>query len=224
MKQRLSWIVLAVLLPTCAWAGGPGARAAKGETAATHDDRTAAEKLIAGTVVGSLSDRFQGRPVEAKFGPLRMVPIDARTSAIEGEGSLRFVGDPGWIGFRFRSVYDSLLGQPGPPDIDIGMGGDARPIPNDSLALRHLEDHAIETLRRELGMDDVRMQLDRVETVETGVHYLGIEARGLADFGRDGSQDIHIHALYDRRDAQWLRFDYDLPSAAPVAQAASLPR
>ncbi|MDI9240033.1 hypothetical protein QLQ15_14055 [Lysobacter sp. LF1] len=224
MKQRLSWVVLAVLLPTCACAGGPGARAAKSEAAATHDDRAATEKLIAGTVVGSLSERFQGRPVEARFGALRMLPIDARTSAIEGEGSLRFVGDPGWIGFHFRSIYDSLLGQPGPPEIDLGVGGDARPIPNDSLALRHLEDRAIETLQRELGVDDVRMQLDRVETVETGQHYLGIEARGLADFGRDGSQDIRIHALYDRRDAQWLRFDYDLPSATPVAQTAALPR
>lgn len=218
MVRHRQWILLALLVPACAWAAPPP-RAAHQPEAGTQD-RAATEKLIAGAVVGRLAQRFDGRPVEVKFGALRMQPLDERTQAIDGEGSLRFAGDPGWIGFRFRSLYDRVLGQPAPPDIEVGVGGDARPIPNDSLALRHLEDRTIEALQRELGADDVRMQLDRVETVETGEHYLGIEARGLADFGLDGSRAIHIHALYDRRNAQWLRLEYELPGDTPMAQVA----
>jgi hypothetical protein len=184
-------------------------------------DRTAMERAIAGSVVAALSERFGGRAVEAKFGDLLAEPVDASQRLIRGEGGVRFAGETGWIGFRFVSRYDDFLGQAGWPELEIGVGGEGRAIPNDGLALRQLEDRIADTLQRELGMASVRLQLDRVETTEMAGHYLGMEARGLADFGRDGSSDVRIHALYDRRDGQWLQLDYQLGPEV-VAPTASL--
>jgi hypothetical protein len=199
------------------------ARAIPAAPAPRAMDRTAMERAIAGSVVAALSERFGGRAIEAKFDDLLAEPVDANQRLIRGEGGMRFAGETGWIGFRFASRYDDFLGQAGWPELEIGVGGEGRAIPNDSLAVRQLEDRIADTLQRELGMVSVRMQLDRVETTEMGVHYLGMEARGLADFGRDGSGDVRIHALYDRRDGQWLQLDYQLgpevaaPGKTPLA-------
>ena len=187
--------------PTRVLAGVPAPRAL---------DRAALEKAIAGTVVAALSERFGGRAVEAKFDDLQAQPLDAQQRLIRGEGGMRFAGETGWIGFRFTSRYDDFLGQAGWPDLELGVGGDGRLFPNDSRSLGQLEDRMADTLQRELGMMSVRIQLDQVDTVEMAGHYLGIEARGLADFGRDGSSEVRIHALYDRRDGAWLQMEYQL--------------
>ncbi|MDR0181802.1 hypothetical protein [Lysobacter arvi] len=186
------------------------ARALPAATKLGEMDRAALEKAIAGTVVAALSERFGGRAVEAKFDDLQAQPLDAQRRMIRGEGGMRFAGEAGWIGFRFASRYDDFLGQAGWPELELGVGGEGRPIPNDGLALRQLEDRMAVTLQRELGMTSVRMQLDRVDTTEIAGHYLGMDARGLADFGRDGSSEVRVHALYDRRDGAWLQMEYQL--------------
>jgi len=202
--------------PTRAFASVPAPRAM---------DRAALEKAIAGTVVVALSERFGGRAVEAKFDDLQAQPLDAQQRLIRGEGGMRFAGETGWIGFRFTSRFDDFLGQAGWPELEVGVGGDGRLIPNDSLALGQLENRMADTLQRELGMSSVRMQLDRVDTVEMGGHYLSMEARGLADFGRDGSSEVRIHALYDRRDGAWLQLEYQLgPEDAGKPQLADASR
>ena len=187
-------------------------------------DRAALERAIAGTVVAALSERFGGRAIEARFDDLQEHSIDGRQRAIRGEGGMRFADEAGWIGFRFSSRYDEFLGQAGWPELEIGVGGDGRLIPNDSVALRQLEDRMAALLQDEVGATTVRMQLDRVDTTEMAGHYLGMEARGLADFGLDGSSEVRIHALYDRRDGAWLQLDYQLePEDAQTVSLAPSP-
>lgn len=170
------------------------------------------ERRIAGSVVGALAERFGGRAVEVRFDGVELVALDERRQSVSGSGGVRFAGESAWIGFRFNSVYDTLLGQPGRPRVEIGVGGEGRSVPNDGAALRQLEDRMAATLQEAMATS-VRLQLDRVETFETGQHYLCMDAAGLADFGRDGSRDIRVRALYDRRDGQWLQLDYDLGAA-----------
>ena len=45
-------------------------------------------------------------------------------------------------------------------------------------------------------------------------------AAARTDFGLDGSSEVRIHALYDRRDGAWLQLDYQLEPED--AQAVSL--
>ncbi|HEY5851884.1 MAG TPA: hypothetical protein VIT62_14105 [Lysobacter sp.] len=175
--------------------------------------RPSMEKAVAGVVVGALAAQFDGRPVEARFDAIDDQPGEDGRRVMSGEGQMRFAGDVSWIGFSFRTAYDALLGQAGAPELVLGVGGDARPVPNDTIMIRQLDDHLVDTLRRERGMQSVRLQLDRIETVETGEHYLLIDAWGLADFGMDGSSKIRIAAFYDRRSGQWLQMRYDMDAA-----------
>lgn len=223
MRRCLAWCVLA-LAGAPAMASEPLPVPSPAEPAmhaSVAMDRQAIERAVAGSVVAALAERF-GRAVEVRFGAIDVRAIDDGQRSIDGEGDMRFAGDPGWIGFRFRSVYDGLLGQAGPPDVEIGVGGDSRAVPNDSPALRQLEDRMADVLRTETGVVDIRMQLDRVETLEMGSHYLVMQAQGLADFGRDGNSDLHIHAIYDRRNGDWLQLDHTLGAAAYNRHDAAL--
>lgn len=174
------------------------------------------ERRVAGSVVSALAERFGGRAVEVRFDGVELSGLDGRRQSVSGRGGVRFAGESAWIGFRFSSLYDTLLGQPERPQVEIGVGGEGRPVPNDVVALRQLEDRMTATLRDAMATT-ARLQLDRVETFETGQHYLSMDAEGLADFGLDGSRAIRVRALYDRRDGQWLQLDYDLGAAAGEA-------
>ncbi|UNK49960.1 hypothetical protein MNR01_02665 [Lysobacter sp. S4-A87] len=200
----------------------PPAELASRAAMARSNDRPTLEKAVAGVVVGALAAQFDGRAVEARFGAISDEPGESGQRSVSGEGQMRFTGDVAWIGFQFRTRYDVLLGQAGPPELVLGVGGDARPVPNDTAMVQRLDDHLVDTLRRTLGSTSVRLQLDRIESVETGQDYLLIDAWGLADFGIDGSSNIRIAAFYDRRSGQWLQLHYDMatpPAAAlpPVA-------
>ncbi len=186
-------------------------------TQSRGSDRPSLEKSVAGVVVGALATQFDGRAVEARFGSIDDQPGDAGRRAISGEGQMRFVGDWAWIGFAFRTQYDVLLGQAATPELVLGVGGDARPVPNDTAVVQQLDDRLVQALRGDLAFASVRLQLDRIESVEAGQSYLLIDAWGLADFGRDGSSKIRIAAFYDRRDGQWLQLHYDLGSAPDTA-------
>ncbi|MGO4220356.1 hypothetical protein AB4Y64_00610 [Lysobacter sp. TAF61] len=221
MRDCLAWTLVLLLWPaTAALAGPPSAPAHAVATRAL--DRAGIEKAVAGVVVGALAAQFDGRDVEARFDAFDDQPGDDGRRSISGEGQMRFAGDLAWIGFKFRTSYDVLLGQAGVPELAIGAGGDARPVPNDTAIVRQLDDRLVDALRLDLGLSSIRLQLDRIESVETGQNYLLIDAWGLADFGRDGSSNIRIAAFYDRRSGQWLQLHYDVdappaPAMPPVA-------
>lgn len=195
----------------------PDAATPRASSHAVPMDRTAIEGAVAGSVVATLAERFGGRAVEVRFGTFEVREMDGRQRSIRGEGGMRFAGDSGWIGFRFDSIHDTLLGQAGPPVVELGVGGDSRAVPNDGLALRQLEDRMTDILQRDTGIVGVRLQLDRVETLEMAQHYLVMQAQGLADFGREGSSDVRIRALYNRRDGEWLQLDHVLGTAPQTA-------
>ncbi len=177
---------------------------------ARGSDRPSLEKAVAGVVVGALATRFDGRGVEVRFGAIDDQPGDAGRRAISGEGQMRFSGDWAWIGFTFRTQYDVLLGQAGAPGLVLGVGGDARPVPNGTAMVQQLDERLVQALQAELAFASIRLQLDRIESVQTGQNYLLIDAWGLADFGRDGSSQIRIAAFYDRRTGHRLQLHYDL--------------
>jgi hypothetical protein len=180
-------------------------------------DRPALEKAVAGVVVGALATQFDGRAIEARFGAIDDQPGDAGRRVISGEGQMRFAGDWAWIGFTFRTQYDVLLGQAAAPELVLGAGAEARPVPNDTAVVQDLDDALVQALRSDLTFASIRLQLDRIESVEAGQGYLLIDAWGLADFGRDGSSKIRIAAFYDRRSGQWLQLHYDLGEAPDTA-------
>lgn len=167
---------------------------------------------VAGVLVAALTEQFDGRPVSLQLDKIDVQPSSIRDRIVSGEGRVRIGdGSEDWIGFRFSTLYDTLMGSAAYPDITIGgVARDEREIPNDTVLVKQLDDQVAGRLGKEFSSQTVRLQLDRIRTVEAGTRYLRINATGLADFGRDGSTPAQIEALYDRRDKAWLRVNYDL--------------
>jgi len=74
----------------------------------------------------------------------------------------------------------------------------------------------VAALDKEFQGQAVRLQLDRITTLEAGKRFLRIDASGIADFGREGSTPARVDALYDRSENAWLRVNYELGPAAAL--------
>src|SRR3546814_8803313 len=99
-----------------------------------------------------------------------------------------------------------------------GVTGDERNMPNDPMLVRQLDERVVERLGQEFAEQTVRLQFDRITTVEAGSHYLRIDASGIADFGPEGTSSARIEELYDLREGAWLRVDYVLGPGAGLLQ------
>jgi hypothetical protein len=121
-----------------------------------------------------------------------------------------------WIGFRYRTLYDTQHGSAGFPQVTLGSteATSERVIPNDSALVRQLDEQVAAQLGREFVGQSVALKIDEVTTHETGERYLRIDGSGLANFGREGNTPARIDALYDRAEQAWLRINYELGPAA----------
>jgi hypothetical protein len=166
---------------------------------------------VAGVLIAALGEQFGGRPVSIMLDRVSVQPASIRDRAVSGEGRARIDGDQDWIGFRFSTLYDVTFNSAAYPDITLGgVASGERDIPNDTALVRELDDRVVERLGQEFSGQVVRLQLDRITTVEAGSRYLRINANGIADFGAEGTSPARIEALYDRRGKAWLRVNYEL--------------
>lgn len=140
---------------------------------------------------------------------------------VSGRGRVQVDGDDDGVGFGYRTLYDAGIGNAAYPAIELGSDDD-RILPNDATLVRQLDDHVVARLRQETGNTEVRLQLDRIETLEAGARFLRIEARGLADFGRDGTLPAQVQALYDRRGETWIRIEHALGQGAAAERGDTL--
>lgn len=189
--------------------GAARAPAAATPLAAGGDENL--DGAVAGVLIAALTEQFGGRAVSLTLDSVSVQPASFRDRIVSGEGRARVDGDPAWIGFRFSTLYDTTFGSASYPDISLGgITGLERNIPNDPALLRQLDARVAERLGSEFSGQAVRLQLDRITTVEAGSRYLRIDASGVADFGPEGTSPTRIEALYDRRDGAWLRVNYEL--------------
>jgi hypothetical protein len=183
----------------------------------------AMDGAVAGVLVGALTEQFGGRSVSMMLDKVNVQATSIRDRTVSGEGRVRIDGDDSWIGFRFSTLYDTTFDSAAYPAITLGgITRDERDIPNDTALVRQLDDNVVARLGKEFANQSVRLQLDRITTVEAGKRYLRINASGIADFGRDGTSPAQIEALYDRRDSAWLRVNYELGPAAGVEDLGML--
>ena len=178
---------------------------------------------VAGVLISTLTEQFGGRAVSLTLDSVNVQQASIRDCIVSGEGRARIDGDPDWIGFRFSTLYDTTFGSAADPDISLGgVTGDERNVPNDPALLRQLDERVAERMDGEFSGQPVRLQLDRIITVEAGSRYLRIDASGIADFGPEGTSPARIEALYDRRDGTWLRVNYELGSSSDMHSPPAL--
>lgn len=180
------------------------------------DDETL-HNAVAAVVVAALTEQFDNRTIAVQLDSADVQIVSIRDRVVSGEGRMRIgADDEDWIGFRYRTLYDTLYGSAGYPELTLGGSDGERAVPNDSALVQELDARVVAALDKEFQGQPVRLQLDRINTLEAGERFLRIDASGIADFGREGSTPARVEALYDRRENAWLRVNYELGPAASL--------
>ena len=213
---RIAGLAIAPLLVAIAFAAGATPPAAPKPNPATAriaaaQERETLDGVVAASLVGALSEQLGGRAVKVRLGRVDMQTTSLRDRRVSGQGEVQIGNAEEWIGFRFVTLYDAILESAGYPELDIGIAGTAgKSVPNDATLIRELDDHVVAKLGEEFGGQHVRLQLDRIVTIEAGPRYSRIDATGIADFGLDGTAPMRVEGLYDRIEKTWLRASYTL--------------
>ena len=176
------------------------------------------QDAVASVVVVALTEQFDGKAIAVNIDDYHVQVSGARERMVSGSGTVTIgsaaSGDP--ISFNYRTLYDTVNANAAYPAIAInGVGGGTeRLVPNDSSLIAQLDQRVASALSSELGGKPVWLQLDSIETFESGERYVRINAEGIADFGIDGSTTASIEALFDRRADAWLRVNYQFGTAS----------
>jgi len=220
-QRPCAWpLMMALCLATSAALAAsprPAAQAAPAHSSkeALAHERETLDGVVAASLVGALSEQLGDRPVKIKLKHVDVQVTSLRDRLVTGQGELQIDTAQDWIGFRFSTLYDAIFESAGYPELSIGtVGPGGRTLPNDSKLVRELDDRVVGMLGKEFGYQQVRLQLDRIDTIEAGTRYLRIDARGISDFGLDGTAPTRVEALYDRTANVWLRVAYVLEPAA----------
>lgn len=192
-----------------------------GQIKSRADGEEALKNAVAAIVVGALSEQFDKKDVSIKLDSIDVKISNLRDRIVSGEGQMQIEGDQDWVGFRYSTTYDTSMGIASYPSLTLGgVSIGEREIPNDSALVQQLDATLMTRIDKDFGGQPVRLQLDRITTVEAGKRFLRINASGIADFGRDGSTPAQVEALYDTREKSWLRVNYEL---GPTATWKSTP-
>ena len=200
---------------------GTGANApARARDPLAHE-RDTIDGAVAASLISALSEQLGGHPVKIRLDRTDVVAAGIRDRIVRGLGQVQIDGAEEWLGFRFSTLYDSFLETAGPPELSIGGAGpEGRAVPNDPALLREVEDRVVAQLAKERGDPALRLQLDRIATLQTGTRYLRIDADGIADFGRHGTAPLRVEGLYDRKRSAWLPVAYSLNGPGGQGAAA----
>jgi hypothetical protein len=186
------------------------------------EGREAIDAAAAAAVVGAISGQFGERKVQVKLDHVVATPNSLIESDVAGDGRLLIGdGDDDWLPFRFACLYDTASAIASAPRLLIGGDVPGQSLDADSTIARQLSEQVQARLQAEFQEQPVRFSLDSAAALETGKRYTRIEARGIVDFGREGTTPADIHALYDRRAHAWVRVAYELGTTANRQSTAS---
>lgn len=174
----------------------------------------AIDAAVAAAVIGAISTQFGEREVEVKLDKVQATPVSLVQTGIEGAGRLQFGRQDEWIPFRFATLYDTSNATVTAPRLTIGADEAGQDIAPDSALAMQLAAEVDERLQDEFAQQPATMVLDKVTAVAAGTRYVRVEALGTADFGGEGATAANVEGLYDRRNQQWLRIDYELGAGA----------
>lgn len=189
--------------------------------AAAHSQLDAHDALndaVAAAVIGSVSRQFDSSDVTVKLDDVRIAPASIQDREVTGQGRLRLDGDPQWIPFRFAALYDTASTEVTYPRLKLGASGVSAA---DATLARSLAVKVEAALRAEFSGQGVSWTPGPATVAGDG-RYLRVAGTGVADFGSDGEAPAHVEGLYDRRDARWVRVNYELGSGEPLRDAPAV--
>jgi hypothetical protein len=187
--------------------------------------RQAIDDATAAALIGAISSQFDEPNVVVKLDHVEASPAGIIQRELHGAGRLQIGTDETWIPFGFQALYDSQQSSVGNPRVTLGDESGQGSVA-DATMTKKLTAVLAQRLHQEFAQQPVRIALGSVRTVAAGKNYLQVQARGTANFGKEGATDADVHGLYDVRKDQWVQLDYELgaalDSSTPAEAVASL--
>jgi hypothetical protein len=213
-------IATALLLGAGSIIGGPAdqsqrldvvvGKALDAKPSSREEGRQAADDATAAALIGAIATRFSQRRIEVELGEVDVAPAGLVQRDLSGSGRLRIGTDAGWLPFRFHALYDTEQASVGSPQLTLGSDQPGSLLAARSPVVRQLGNELARRFHSEFAQPSARIALDTVRSSPAGDHYLQLQARGTARFGREGQAGADIRALYDTRSGDWLQLDYEL--------------
>lgn len=175
-----------------------------------EEGRQAVDDATAAAVIGAIATQFGQRRIEVELGRIDATPAGLVQRDLSGSGRLRIGTDAGWLPFRFHALYDTEQASVGSPQLTLGTDQPGALLAAGSPVVRQLDSELARRFHLEFAQQSARIALNSVRSVPAGDHYLQLQARGTARFGREGQASADIRALYDTRSGDWLQLDYEL--------------
>lgn len=198
-------LFIAALISTGLLPGGEAANATAAAIAAQAPSRAEVDAAMLAAVraefpMRDIRVRMASSTIDDDAGPAQR--------GVSGHGRVQMDGSGRWIPFQVTALYDMESATAMATSLELAAPDRPVNLVDASLA-EDLKVEASRKLHEEFASQPAELVFDRVQVRRAG-DYLALLADGQADFGAEGKADATVRALYDPRNGQWLRLDYDL--------------
>lgn len=163
---------------------------------------------IAATVIEAMRSRFDGADVEFKFDRFHGEQGSLRDLALSGAGQVRLAGGSAWMPIRYSALFDTQTGEVLGPQVEFDTrSAHAAATGVDAASLDAVVDGQ---LAEEFASQSTRFELGDLKLVAKDARYVLVAGMGEAEFAGEGSADVSVQAVYDRRAHAWLDVRYTL--------------
>lgn len=172
------------------------------------DAASPSRDAIAATVIEAMRTRFDGADVEFRFAAFQSEQGSLRDLSLSGAGQVRLVGGDAWLPIRYSALFDQYTGEILAPQVEFdtrGAHATATGVDRSSL------DAAVDNrLAGEFATQAPAFDLDDLKLVARDARYVLVAGTGQAEFAGEGTADVTVQAVYDRRAHAWLDVRYTL--------------
>lgn len=173
----------------------------------TAVDRAAVEAAMQAAVRNGFRRHDAGtQEIRVRLAPVAIADAGPAQRQLRAHGRVLLDGAGDWIPFEAAALYDVESATATATSLELAVA------PADAAGAGmagRLKAEATRRLRAEFAGQPAQFEFARVQARPAG-GYLALIADGRADFGTEGTAEATIRALYDPRNGQWLRLDYDL--------------
>lgn len=163
---------------------------------------------IAATIIEAMRARFDGADVEFRFDAFHSEQGSLRDLALSGAGKVRLAGGDAWFPVRYSALFDQYTGEVLAPQVEFDTRGtlaEATGVDRASL------DAAVDgRLAGEFESQAPAFDLGELKLVARDARYVLVAGIGQAEFAGEGTAEVSVQALYDRRAHAWLGVRYIL--------------
>lgn len=176
-----------------------------------HPQRAMPDRnTVAIALRAAIREGFVGQDVRLRVARLRVAPAGPAQGEVHANGSILLDEAADWIDFDTVALYDMESGVAKTTSLQLETPREIA-IPVDATLAAELKAEANRRLRAEFASQPARIEIAQLQSRAAG-DLVALVADGRADFGAEGSADATVRALYDPRNGQWLRLEYELGS------------